>query len=363
MKFINAREEEYVPEKYLSFDDILLVPQHSFLASRRHPWTETIIGKNSILSIPIIASPMDTICGSEMAIELYKLGGLGILHRYHSSLEIYKQLCKTVFDNTEGNFGISIGLNDRWFSFLEEIEKMSVMPKLVCLDVAHGFMEKALEFIAKIRKRFPTIDIMSGSISTTGAAEANINAGTNILRVGIGGGSLCTTRIVTGHGMPTFSSVYMIAKYLKKSGYKATIIADGGIRNSGDCVKALAAGADAVMLGKLLAGSNEAPGEVIERENCFTYGGYKVFYKKYRGQSSKAFQEVNGLLRDGVTAEGEDTYVNCIGPVADRIKELMGGIRSGMSYSGAGSLKKLRDDSLAIEVGHNVLVESQPHGK
>jgi len=179
----------------------------------------------------------------------------------------------------------------------------------------------------------------------------------NVFKVGIGGGSMCTTRIVTGCGMPTLQSVMDCYRYTNELGIN--IIADSGIKNSGDIVKALAAGADAVMVGSLLAGTEETPGELVTRSD--PYGG--AFYKKYRGSASKESYEAQNKLSEHRTPEGESTFVRYKGQVNDILQNLSAGVKSGLTYVGANNLTELKQNARFIKITNSGLIESKPHGK
>jgi IMP dehydrogenase len=220
----------------------------------------------------------------------------------------------------------------------------------VCIDVAHGDHKRVEEVLGVTRNNLPsTVDIIVGNVSTRDGAKRMIEAGANIIKVGVGPGSVCTTRIVSGHGFPQLSA---IANVREAVGPDFGVIADGGIRYPGDIVKALAAGADAVMLGSLLAGTEEAPSERIVEHG--------TVYKTYHGMASREVQRQNG---NGGTlrVEGVSAKVPYRGPVIDTLNNLEAGIRSGFSYSGAHNLAELRKLARFVVVSNNSLKESHPH--
>ena len=285
-----------------------------------------------------------------MAKEMCRLGGLGILHRFHECYEDYYGMIDDVYCDCD-RVAFSIGCGDDWIRFSERaISMIGEENAIVCLDVAHGHMEQSIEMVERL-KQFG-VSIIAGNVATPEGAVELAAAGAKSIKVGIGCGSVCTTRIVTGHGVPQLSAIINARRELDANGFEdVSIIADGGIRNSGDIVKSLAAGADAVMLGSMLAGCDETPGEIFTLAN----GSFKM----YRGQSSRHFLKDIGKI--DVAAEGESIEVKAKGPVDAIITELLGGVRSGLTYSGAGSIKELQEKAVFMEISHHGWVESTPH--
>jgi IMP dehydrogenase len=240
---------------------------------------------------------------------------------------------------------------------------------IVCIDVAHGHLSKCIKQVSEVVKGFgPKVKVIAGNVATGIGAFDLINAGAHAIKVGVGDGSLWTTRVVTGHGVPQLSAIMQCRNAINASKTNTALIADGGVRNSGDIVKALAAGADTVMVGRLFAGTQETPGKVIFQDR---FGSYheateetmpvnQKRFKKYRGQSSQEFLESVG--KNGVSAEGESQYVPYQGTVVNVLKELVGGIKSGMSYAGCTNLDKLSEYATFIEITHHGYIESQAHG-
>ena len=325
----------------LCYDDVLIVPQYSEVSSRHKIKLTSHVGNRLTLDTPIVAAPMDTVCEAPMAIALHKEGAYGILHRYN---ELSKQLEMYLDVQKEGaQCGAAIGTNG------DCIERASALIgagcDLICIDVAHGHHIKVKKTIEELRTLFG-----DNNVATPQAFEALSEWGADSVRVGIGGGSVCSTRIVTGHGMPNFSAVMACAH----SSGKAGIIADGGIKNSGDMVKAFAAGADAVMVGSLLAGTHEAPGEWVEDET-----GQRC--KKLRGMASK---EAQSHWRGWVSvAEGVTHCVPDRGPVNGVLKQLTNGIKSGLSYSGCSDLQIFPAKAEFVMQTSLGMGESQPHIK
>jgi len=351
------REKNLQTELALCFDDVLLLPQSkSNVESRFSVDLEMKLGheKNEkaiiSLKVPIIASPMDTVCEYKMAQELSKAGAIGIIHRF---MEVEKRIEN--LKKVEGNKGIAVSL-------LEAKDKSIIYSLLdagsnvICIDTANGHAKRALESVTELRKIVnPHIHIMCGNVSTYEAYIDLINAGADSVRVGIGGGSACTTRIVTGHGMPTLSSI-MDCKhheeiFNKKDGLYS-IIADGGIRNTGDMVKAFAFGASAVMLGSLLSGYDESPGELIR-------DGYNSPMKEFRGMASKEAQE--DWLGGVSVSEGVSTVVPYKGALRDSMRSIIGSIGSGCSYSGVNKLSGLYTNATYVRVSNSSINESRPH--
>jgi IMP dehydrogenase len=332
----------------LCFDDVLLVPQYSDITSRKEISLATNIGK-LLLNTPIVSSPMDTVTESEMAGALSNQGGLGIIHRYNS-IENQVKLVRGAIEKTRaealGHIGAAIGVTGDYIERAQALEKAGV--SVICVDIAHGhhcLMRHALKTLRNTLGY--DIHIMAGNVATLAAFNDLADWGANSIRVGIGGGSICSTRIQTGHGMPTLQSIINCSK----SDRNACLIADGGIKNSGDIVKALASGADAVMLGSLLAGTIESPGEVLNSPS----GKMKI----YRGMASKEAQKDWRGKTSGV--EGVSSTVEYKGPVNQILDTLEDGIRSGLSYSGCRSILELSARSKSVFQTGSGRAESETH--
>ena len=332
----------------LSYDDVLLEPQYSDISSRSEIDISVDMGAHLKLEIPIISSPMDTVTEGSMAMEMNKLGGLGILHRYNS-IERQAEMVKEVKrkNGTLAVVGAAVGVTG---DYLERATALlDAGCRVLCVDVAHGHHENVRKALQVLRGSFGEhVHIMAGNVASVRGIIDLHQWGADSIRVGIGGGSICSTRIVTGHGVPTFQSVLECAK----TSYDTKIIADGGIKTTGDMVKALAAGADFVMLGSLLAGTDEAPGDVTTNVS-----GEK--YKYFRGMASRKAQvEWRGWSS---TPEGVSTMIPYKGPVGDILADLRGGIASGVSYSGAFGLKDLRRNVEFIKQTSAGMSESRAH--
>lgn len=339
----------------LCFDDILLVPQRSSVPSRRSVNTKMIIGSGNRaihLDLPIIAAPMDTVCDRDMCFAIAQAGGLGILHRYmNNDDQVWK--AKTLAENNVG-FGVAIASNN---GFMEQAQRLyDVGVRMLLIDTANGHGSYAIDAVKDLRDKFDDVHIMAGNVATADGFARLSAAGADSVRVGIGGGSACTTRIVSGHGVPTLASIMDCDKWLEEFGPKGidtcSIVADGGIRNSGDMVKAFAAGAHAVMVGSMLAGTDEAPGNVFINEQ-----GQHV--KAFRGMASREAQkDATGNVS---VAEGISTTIPYKGSVKNILEEIRGGLGSGCSYSGVFNLEELSVFSKYVCVTQASLSESKPH--
>lgn len=307
----------------LSFDDVLLVPKHSNIESRTQVDTSSELGEGISFKLPVISSPMDTVTEAEMAGAMAVYGGLGIVHRYNTIVEQAE-----IVRNSKGIVGAAVGVSG---DFEERACALSdAGAKVLCVDIAHGHHTLMKNALTRLREVFGSeIHIMAGNVATLEAFDALSRWGADSVRVGIGGGSICSTRLVSGHGVPTFQSILDCAR----TEHDVKIIADGGIKTTGDMVKALAAGADFVMVGSMLAGTAETPGQTFKSAD-----GKR--YKVYRGMASSEAQ--NKWRGKSSTPEGVSTTVPYKGRVADILADVEGGIKSGLSYSGAKNLTELR---------------------
>lgn len=339
----------------LCFDDVLLVPRRSSVPSRHSVNTQMRIGQDSRmikLDFPIIAAPMDTVCDTDMCIAMGKAGGMGILHRYMSYEDQLRKAKSLV--NLEIIFGVAIASNNGFIRHAKDLVDAGV--RLLLVDTANGHGSYAVDAVRELRAKFPNVHIMAGNVATSDGFARLAAVGADSIRVGIGGGSACTTRLVSGHGIPTLASIMDCDNWKEKyAGYgigECSIIADGGIRNSGDMVKAFAAGADAVMVGSMLAGTDEAPGSV------FTDGEGRTV-KAFRGMASaEAQKDSSGNVS---VAEGVSTTVPYKGPVGHILDNIRGGIGSGCSYSGVHNVFELSNFAKYVKVTPSSLGESKPH--
>jgi len=338
-----------------TFDDVTLIPQYSSVLP-----SETItvskLSNNLDLKIPLMSSAMDTVTESKMAIAISKSGGIGIVHR---NLSIEKQVIEVQkVKKSNCLVGAAIGVNPKDLERAEELSK--VKTDLIVIDTAHGHTQKVLNMISKIRKKLKNCTLCAGNIATGKAAKFLADSGVDIVKVGIGPGSICTTRLVAGIGVPQLSAVLDVKKALKN--YRTRIISDGGIKFSGDISKAIAAGADAVMIGSLFAGTTESPGKI------FKYKG--KLYKNFRGMGSagamsagsadRYFQKKNKNISKYV-AEGVEGIVQFKGPLNKIIYQLVGGLKSSMGYMGSKTIKDLQKKSEFVKITKAGFYESMVH--
>ena len=331
----------------ITFNDVLLEPQYSDITSRKEVSLSTPLDNLRKLKIPIIASPMDTVSEWRMASSLSSMGGMAIIHRYNSIEEQADQVKNALAVPDCTIVGAAVGVSG---DFVERaVRCYEAGAKVICIDVAHGDHAMVKTAIASLREQLGMfIHIMAGNVATLEGFNRLADWGADSIRVGIGGGSICSTRIQTGHGVPTLQSVIDCAQ----SDRDAILIADGGIKNSGDIVKALAAGADVVMLGSLLAGTDETPSETFRDRDgrCF---------KAYRGMASAEAQKAwRGKTS---SLEGVSTTIPCKGSVRNVVEELLTGVRSGLSYSGARDIPELRSKAKFILQSHAASIESSTH--
>ncbi|MEY4616970.1 MAG: hypothetical protein RJB66_1930 [Pseudomonadota bacterium] len=330
----------------LTFDDVLLVPSRSDVRSRREPSLKSKLTKNIEIETPIVSANMDTVTEVSMALAMAELGGVGILHRF-MSIDEQVVMVRELREKNLKVIAASIGVSDDFK------ERATLLVKngcnLLTLDIAHGHSVQMIETLKWVKDQFPSVDVIAGNMATAEAAEDLIDAGADAIKVGIGPGSMCTTRIITGCGIPQLTAIALCAEVARERG--VPLIADGGIRTSGDMVKAFAAGANTVMLGSMLSGTIETPGDI------------KNGKKQYRGMASKAAQvSWRGGVPEGMAPEGEATQVTVKGHVKDVILEISGGIRSGMSYLNATTLDEISQKARFIEMNSSGANESRAHG-
>ena len=350
----------------LTYDDILLVPKYSEVKSRSIINTNTLVSRRYGLLKPLVASCMDTVCEYKMAIKMVELGGVGCIHRFMTVDEQCEQVSKVVeYINNNHMYEHWGVMYDDWHSEIKQIPVMAAIGvndvdidravrlvlsgvNIILIDVAHGHHINVKNMIRKLRETLPTsVDIIAGNISTKESAEDLCEWGADGLRVGIGGGSLCTTRIQTGHGVPNVTSIIDCVE-----GSSVPVMADGGIRNSGDIAKALSVGADCVMLGSLLAGTKESPGKIVEKGNG-------SLYKRYRGSASLETKSAHKQSTKHV--EGESTMIPFKGSVEYILDKLTDGLKSALSYSGSKDIKEFHWKSEVMEITPSGMAESKPH--
>ncbi len=346
----------------ITFDDVLLVPGYSDVTSRFSGEIDlhTDLLPGISLKYPIISANMDTITECKMVRTMNQLGGLGIMHRYvDNRVEKLVRLSEDIFPVV-----MCIGVGIKEIDIIRQFEElMEWTSDAVLVDIAHGDSQSALKQIKLINHNFSNIPIIAGNIATADAAFRLLDTGVQCLKVGIGPGSLCSTRLQTGCGVPQITAIMDVYKARDRfytGGFRPSIIADGGIRHPGDIVKALAAGADAVMIGNLFAGTDETPGMRVSPPWLVPSAQLKD-YKVYRGMASKEVQEqYKGSAK---SIEGVKTYVPCKGPISYIFDQLVAGIQSGFSYVGAHNINELHKKAVFIKQSSAGLIESMPHGK
>lgn len=336
----------------ITFDDVLLVPGYNGIRSRQAVTTDVELPRADrpiTLRLPVVSANMDTVTGGDMAIAMAKLGGLGILHRF---MTIEANVAEYKRASAAGPVGVSIGVSGDAMERAEAL--VSAGADILCVDVAHGHSKMVNQTVRALREKYgDNLCIIAGNVATYAGADYLAAAGADIIKVGIGPGSVCTTRIKTGFGVPQLTAILDCRKVDRP------IIADGGIRVPGDAVKALAAGAAYIMLGGMLAGTEETPGSRVAKVGP---DGKETFVKVFRGMASREAQEdFMGAMADWKTAEGVSTEVAARGPVASVIGDVMGGIRSGMTYCGAANLKELQRKAQFMEVSRASVDEGLPH--
>lgn len=327
----------------ITFDDVLLIPAYNHHESRRVVDTSVSdrLGKLA-LKLPVISSNMDTITESNMANFMHSKGGAGALHRFLSVEENIRQ-----FKACEGTVFVSIGCSEA------ELERAAALrdagADFFCVDVAHAHAKYVGKTLKTLRSLLGDRCIMAGNVATYAGADYLASCGADIIKAGIGGGSVCSTRIKTGFGVPMLTCIQDCARSDR------SIVADGGIRTSGDIVKALAFGADFVMIGGMLAGTRPTPGEIITRPD-----GTKV--KQYRGMASREAQEqFLGQMHEWKTAEGVATEVPYRENEDAIIADIVGGLRSGLTYAGADTISELQRKLNYVIVTQAGRIESLPH--
>ncbi len=339
----------------LTFDDILMLPRYSNILPANTNISLDLTNKIK-LKVPFISSAMDTVTESNMAIAMAKAGGIGIIHRNFEikkqSNEIKKVKKKRLL------VGAAIGTNREDLDRAKSLLANGV--DIIVIDTAHGHSEKVLNVLSKLKKINSKIPICVGNVATGEAAKKLYNCGADIIKVGIGPGSICTTRMVAGIGVPQISAIIEVKKVLNKK--KIKIISDGGIKFSGDIAKALAAGADAIMMGSIFAGTDESPGKKFKVK--------EKIYKQYRGMgsigamssgSANRYFQKNYKDKSKFVPEGVEGRVEYKGSVSKIIYQLQGGLRSSMGYIGAKNLNEIKKKAKFIKITKAGFYESMVH--
>lgn len=356
----------------LTFDDVLLVPQSTRAQSRKLVEVSTRLTKSIHIALPVLSANIPWCTGATMAIELGRLGGFGILHRM---MDIQSQVAMVRhvrnahlnwLDNPNATrsatggllIGASIGARP------EEMERAHVLVdegvNVIAVDVAHGHAEWVVETVRGLKARWPDLQVIAGNVATREGTLDLIEAGADAVKVGIGPGGVCTTRVVAGAGMPQITAVMDCSHAARELG--VPIIADGGVRSSGDMAKALAAGASSVMLGSIIAGTDESEAKLVERDGLkykvttgFVSLGARLTLKRSRGEAITE-EELEAYVPEGVEA----TF-KYAGPLARLVGKLIGGLQSGMSYSGATSMGEFHEKARFVRVSEIGQRENRPH--
>ena len=334
----------------LTFDDVALVPKFNNIDSRTEPELTTWLLKDVKVSCPIMPANMESVISKKMVPTIMEFGTMPIMHRF-GSIEDRLDWC----ERWGNDIMLSWGTNNIP-ELIKFLDSRVAIPN-VCLDVAHGHSKAMEKAIKTIKDTLPDVKILAGNICTNQAAHDLCLWGADGIKVGIGPGAACTTRAVTGFGVPQFTAIQDCA--VTAGVFKVPVMADGGIRDSRDIVLALAAGASTVMVGKLFAATNESGAEKGMRGDVQKGIAIEELRAIYRGQASKAFQDdLRGGLKEGTVPEGEGMSIPVTGSARDLMLELMGGIRSGLTYGGARSIKELQNKAEFMRVTSNYCMES-----
>ncbi len=339
----------------LTFDDVLLVPAESNVLPNMVD-VSTNLTKKIKLKMPIMTAAMDTVTEAEMAIAIAKEGGIGIIHK-NMNIEAQVEQVKKVKSLENGKLlcGAAIGATKDVLERAGALINAGV--DVLTLDSAHGHNIGVIEAVRNVKSKYPDVQLIAGNVATAKGTRALIEAGADCVKVGIGPGSICTTRVVAGIGVPQVTAVYDCACEAQKSGIP--VIADGGIKYSGDIVKALAAGANVVMLGSMVAGCEESPGEteIIDGIKFKSYRGMGSLAAMGKGSKDRYFQTENKKL----VPEGIEGRVECKGSLSDVVYQMLGGIRSGMGYTGCKNICELHEKTEFVKITGAGLKESHPH--
>ncbi|MCI6271088.1 MAG: IMP dehydrogenase [Lactobacillus delbrueckii] len=357
----------------ITFDDVLLIPAESHVLPNEVDLS-TQLAPNLKLNIPLISAGMDTVTEGKMAAAMAKMGGLGVVHKNLSiqaqadEVRLAKNTPVTAEDthaavDKDGKLLVAaaVGVTSDTFERAEALFEAGA--DAIVIDTAHGHSAGVLRKIKEIRDHFPHNTLIAGNVATAEGTRALFEAGVDVVKVGIGPGSICTTRVVAGVGVPQLTAIYDAADVAREFG--KPIIADGGIKYSGDVVKALAAGGNAVMLGSMLSGTEEAPGDVQQGADGRLVKSYRGMgsvgaMSQQHGSSDRYFQggvnEANKLVPEGIEA-----VVSYKGTVSNVVYQILGGLRSGMGYCGAENIDKLIETAQFVRISNAGLRESHPH--
>ena len=357
----------------ITFDDVLLIPAESHVLPNEVDLS-TQLAPNLKLNIPLISAGMDTVTEGRMAAAMAKMGGLGVVHKNLSiqaqadEVRLAKNTPVTAEDtyaavDKDGKLLVAAAVGVTSDTFERAKALFEAGADAIVIDTAHGHSAGVLRKIKEIRDHFPHNTLIAGNVATAEGTRALFEAGVDVVEVGIGPGSICTTRVVAGVGVPQLTAIYDAADVAREFG--KPIIADGGIKYSGDVVKALAAGGNAVMLGSMLSGTEEAPGDVQQGSDGRLVKSYRGMgsvgaMSQQHGSSDRYFQggvnEANKLVPEGIEA-----VVSYKGTVSNVVYQILGGLRSGMGYCGAENIDKLIETAQFVRISNAGLRESHPH--
>ena len=345
-------------KKYLTYDDVNIVPKYSELESRGDIGLTTRFTKNTELKIPIVSSPMDTVTEYDMAYEMKERGGVGVVHRFmtiEEQAEIMEKLCylpgaKHILIKDNLPRCAAVGVTEDYLERARELVWKGC--NVILIDVAHGHHKLVGEAIEEIKKDISNIEVVAGSIATGDGAKFLCEKGADAIRVGVGNGSLCETRIRTGVGLPQVSA--LLDCVTVADSYDVPIIADGGIRNVGDVCKGLGCGADTIMVGSLLSGTKESPGS-IEKKGQWPN---EQLFKKYRGSASLDSKSDRGEEKN---VEGNHKVIPYKGKASRILHDIRDGINSACSYVGASNISEYHSKVELIEVTRAGNIEGKPY--
>jgi IMP dehydrogenase len=355
----------------LTFDDVLLIPAYSEVVPSEVD-VRTVLARGIELEIPIVSSAMDTVTESAMAIAVARAGGLGVVHKNLSIDDQCREVARVKrapagdsdgaprpARDSRGRLlaGAAVGVGPDGITRARALVEAGA--DVIVVDTAHGHSKGVIETVWALRDAHPDIALVAGNVATAEATEALVAAGADAVKVGVGPGSICTTRVVAGVGMPQLTAIAECARAAAASGTR--VIADGGIKHSGDVTKAIAAGAHCVMIGSLVAGTDEAPGDTVETgEGRFkVYRGMGSLAAMSRGSKDRYFQQ--GLEGAKLVPEGVEGQVPCRGPVGEVLYQLVGGLRAGMGYTGCRTIEELRHGGRFVRTTEQGLRESHVH--
>ena len=338
----------------LTFDDVLILPRRSSIRSRQDVSVRTRLSRRIELDLPVVAANMDTVCEHEMAIAMARLGGIGIVHRFMPIDTQADEIYRVKEAGASLAVGAAVGTDRDMVDRAKAL--VAAGADVLVLDIAHGHSDHAIDGVRTLKDHFADTDVVAGNVATLVGAVDLVDAGADAVKVGVGPGGVCTTRTVAGVGVPQLTAIADVAPV------GVPVIADGGIRSSGDIAKALAAGASTVMVGSMLAGTKESPGEVEQ--------GAKGLQKRIRGMASfeavqaradRAGEDLDEEYLSYRAPEGVEGTVPYKGEVSKLVLKLMAGLRSAMSYTDASTLEEFTELAEFMAVTPQGLIENLPH--